>query len=275
MISRKYPSTRLRRLRQSESIIDLISECAVTKNDLIQPVFVKEGLSDKEPIESMPGIFRFGEDSVLKEIEEISRLGIRAIAIFPVIDPSKKDSKGTEAIKRDNFISRVLGSIKSKFPEMLVIADVALDPYTDHGHDGILENDEIINDQTLDVLAEQSLVLAEAGADILFIESPESVDEMERICASFDAPLLVNVVDGGSTPVLSKQEYIDLGYQVAIYPGTGFLACAHALNSVYGTIKETGSSVDVEVPLRDFMTMAKDMGFQDVWDFDKRHEQIQ
>jgi len=167
MISRKYPSTRLRRLRQSESIIGLISECAVTKNDLIQPVFVKEGLSDKEPIESMPGIFRFDEDSVLKEIEEISRLGIRAIAIFPVIDPSKKDSKGTEAIKRDNFISRVLGSIKSKFPEMLVIADVALDPYTDHGHDGILENDEILNDQTLDVLAEQSLVLAEAGADII------------------------------------------------------------------------------------------------------------
>ena len=115
----------------------------------------------------MPGIFRFGEDSVLKEIEEISQLGIRAIAIFPVIDPSKKDSKGTEAIKRDNFISRVLGSIKSKFPEMLVIADVALDPYTDHGHDGILENDEILNDQTLDVLAEQSLVLAEAGADII------------------------------------------------------------------------------------------------------------
>ena len=167
MISRKYPSTRLRRLRQSESIIDLTSECAVTKNDLIQPVFVKEGLSDKEPIESMPGIFRFGEDSVLKEIEEINQLGIRAIAIFPVIDPSKKDSKGTEAIKRDNFISRVLGSIKSKFPEMLVIADVALDPYTDHGHDGILENDEILNDQTLDVLAEQSLVLAEAGADII------------------------------------------------------------------------------------------------------------
>ena len=167
MISRKYPSTRLRRLRQSESIIDLTSECVVTANDLIQPLFVKEGLSDKEPIESMPGIFRFGEESVLKEIEKISQLGIRAIAIFPVIDPSKKDSKGTEATKRDNFISRVLTSIKSKFPDMLVIADVALDPYTDHGHDGILENDKILNDQTLEVLAEQSLVLAEAGADII------------------------------------------------------------------------------------------------------------
>ena len=167
MISRKYPSTRLRRLRQSESIIDLTSECAVTKNDLIQPVFVKEGLSDKEPIESMPGIFRFGEDSVLKEIEEINQLGIRAIAIFPVIDPSKKDSKGTEATKRDNFISRVLGSIKSKFPEMLVIADVALDPYTDHGHDGILINNEVANDETVEVLIEQSILLAEAGADII------------------------------------------------------------------------------------------------------------
>ena len=167
MISRKYPSTRLRRLRQSESIIDLTSECAVTKNDLIQPVFVKEGLSDKEPIESMPGIFRFGEDSVLKEIEEINQLGIRAIAIFPVIDPSKKDSKGTEATKRDNFISRVLGSIKSKFPEMLVIADVALDPYTDHGHDGILLDGEVDNDETVDILCKQALNQASAGCDVI------------------------------------------------------------------------------------------------------------
>ena len=139
----------------------------VTKNDLIQPVFVKEGLREREPIESMPGISRFGEESLLKEIEEIDQLGIKAIAIFPVIDPSKKDSRGTEAIKRDNFISRVLNSIKSKFPNMLVIADVALDPYTDHGHDGVLEKDKILNDQTLEVLSEQSLVLAEAGADII------------------------------------------------------------------------------------------------------------
>jgi porphobilinogen synthase len=139
----------------------------VTKNDLIQPLFVKEGLSDKEPIESMPGIFRFGEESIFKEIEEIDQLGIKAIAIFPVIDPSKKDSRGTEATKRDNFISRVLSSIKNKFPDMLVIADVALDPYTDHGHDGVFEKDKILNDQTLEVLAEQSLVLAEAGADII------------------------------------------------------------------------------------------------------------
>jgi porphobilinogen synthase len=115
----------------------------------------------------MPGIFRFGEESILKEIEEIDQLGIKAIALFPVIDPSKKDSRGTEATKRDNFISRVLNSIKNKFPDMLVIADVALDPYTDHGHDGVFEKDKILNDQTLEVLVEQSLVLAEAGADII------------------------------------------------------------------------------------------------------------
>ena len=112
---------------------------------------------------------------------------------------------------------------------------------------------------------------AKAGADILFIESPESHEEMEKICSSFDTPLLVNVVDGGSTPVLSKQDYIDLGYQIAIYPGTGFMATAQALHSVYGTIKETGSSVDVEVPLRDFMTFSEEMGFKEVWDFDKKH----
>jgi porphobilinogen synthase len=130
-------------------------------------VFVKEGLHDKEPIESMPGIFRFGEESVLKEIREIDQLGIRAIAIFPVIDPLKKDPTGTEATKRDNLISRVLDSVKSKFPDMLVIADVALDPYTDHGHDGVVEDNKILDDQTVEVFAELSLILAEAGADII------------------------------------------------------------------------------------------------------------
>lgn len=124
----------------------------------------------------------------------------------------------------------------------------------------------------LDEALRRGEAFAKAGADVLFIESPESVEEMEKICSSFDAPLLVNVVDGGSTPVLSKQDYIDLGYQIAIYPGTGFLAVGHALNSVYGTLKATGSSVDVEVPLRDFMTFSRDMGFQDVWDFDSAHQ---
>jgi 2-methylisocitrate lyase-like PEP mutase family enzyme len=124
----------------------------------------------------------------------------------------------------------------------------------------------------LDEALRRGEAFAKAGADVLFIESPESVEEMEKICSSFDAPLLVNVVDGGSTPVLSKQEYIDLGYQIAIYPGTGFMAAAQALHSVYGTLKRTGASLNLDVPLRDFMTMSRDMGFQDVWDFDKAHQ---
>ena len=124
---------------------------------------------------------------------------------------------------------------------------------------------------SLDEALRRGEAFAEAGADILFIESPESEAEMEKICASFDAPLLVNVVDGGSTPVLSKQAYIDLGYQIAIYPGTGFMAAAEALHSVYGTLKRTGASLDLDVPLRDFMTLSGELGFKDVWDFDQAH----
>jgi 2-methylisocitrate lyase-like PEP mutase family enzyme len=120
----------------------------------------------------------------------------------------------------------------------------------------------------LDEALRRGEAFAEAGADVLFIESPESEEEMAKICASFDLPLLVNVVDGGSTPVLSKQAYIDLGYQIAIYPGTGFMATAHALHSIYGTLKKTGASLDLDVSLRDFMTFSKDMGFQEIWDFD-------
>jgi 2-methylisocitrate lyase-like PEP mutase family enzyme len=127
-------------------------------------------------------------------------------------------------------------------------------------------------DLGLDEALRRGEAFAKAGADVLFIESPETEEEMAKICASFDLPLLVNVVDGGSTPVLSKQEYIDLGYQIAIYPGTGFLAVGHALNSVYATLKKTGASLDLDVTLRDFMTFSKDMGFQDVWDFDKAHQ---
>jgi 2,3-dimethylmalate lyase len=124
----------------------------------------------------------------------------------------------------------------------------------------------------LDEALRRGEAFAKAGADVLFIESPESEEEMAKICSSFDLPLLVNVVDGGSTPVLSKQAYIDLGYQIAIYPGTGFMATAHALHSVYGTLKKTGASLDLDVSLRDFMTFSKDMGFQEVWDFDAANE---
>tara|TARA_B100000287_G_scaffold292077_1_gene275396 strand:+ start:873 stop:1871 length:999 start_codon:yes stop_codon:yes gene_type:complete len=166
-INRKFPNTRLRRLRKNINLIDLVAETNLSSQDLIQPIFIKENFNGTESIESMPGISRFGIDEALKEIEEIIESGINTIAVFPVVDSEKKDSKGSEATKRNNFISSAIKTIKKNFPEIILIADVALDPYTDHGHDGILINDEIDNDVTIQVLIEQALILAEAGADII------------------------------------------------------------------------------------------------------------
>ena len=166
-IFRKYPSTRLRRLRKNLNLIELVSETKLTSKDLIQPIFIKENFEAKEQIESMPGIFRFGLNHVLSEIEELINAGINAIAVFPVIESSKKDEKGSEALNKSNFIAHSFNKIKQEFPELILIADVALDPYTDHGHDGILINNEVANDETVEVLIEQSILLAEAGADII------------------------------------------------------------------------------------------------------------
>ena len=166
-INRKFPNTRLRRLRRNSNLIDLVAETNLSSQDLIQPIFIKENFNGIESIESMPGINRFGIDEALKEIEEVIESGVKTIAVFPVVESEKKDIKGSEATKEDNFISSAIKTIKKNFPEIILIADVALDPYTDHGHDGILINDEIDNDATIKVLIEQSLILAEAGADII------------------------------------------------------------------------------------------------------------
>ena len=167
MIDRKFPNTRLRRLRRNSTIIDLISENTLSKNDLIQPIFLKENLNGQEPIESMPEINRYGLDESLKEIQDVLDCGIKTIALFPVIDPDKKDNQGSEAIDDNNFISSSIKTIKNEFPDITIIADVALDPYTSHGHDGIIIDDYVDNDSTIDALVKQSLVLANAGADII------------------------------------------------------------------------------------------------------------
>ena len=166
-VNRKFPNTRLRRLRRNSNLIDLVAETNLSSQDLIQPIFIKENFNGIESIESMPGINRFGIDEALKEIEEIIESGINTIAVFPVVESGKKDSNGSEATKEDNFISLAIKTIKKNFPEIILIADVALDPYTDHGHDGIIINGEIDNDATIKVLIEQSLILAAAGADII------------------------------------------------------------------------------------------------------------
>ena len=164
---RKFPSTRLRRLRSSAFIRDIVRENILTGDDLIQPIFIKEGLSGTEPIDQMPGIFRFGLDSIEKEIEELLELGIKSVALFPVIEPDKKDAEGSEAINQNNLICNAIKKIKSTSSDLIVISDVALDPYTTHGHDGILVNNYVDNDKTLDQLVNQSLALANSGADII------------------------------------------------------------------------------------------------------------
>ena len=166
-INRKFPTSRLRRLRSNSTIIDLVSESSLSSNDLIQPLFIKENLKGHESIDSMPEILRYSKESVLEEIEDLLENNINTIALFPVIDSSKKDGLGKEALNQSNLICESIQKIKSKFPEMIIIADVALDPYTDHGHDGVLKDNYVDNDLTLDVLKSQSLILAESGADIL------------------------------------------------------------------------------------------------------------
>ena len=121
-----------------------------------------------EEIESLKGIYRHSEESILKEIEDLVKTGIKAVAIFPVIDNDKKDEKGTEAINEDNFLNNVIKKIKQNFPDILVIADVALDPYTTHGHDGVLNSDgDVDNDETIKILRDQALKLVQAGTDII------------------------------------------------------------------------------------------------------------
>ena len=162
-----FPSTRMRRNRMKVFSRRLISENKLTIDDLIWPLFVTEGSKVKDEVRSMPDVFRNSIDELIKEAEIASKLKIPAIAIFPQIDSSLKNSRGSEAINENNLICRSIKAIKKEFPDLGIITDVALDPFTDHGHDGLLINNEINNDETLKVLAQQSLVQAHAGCDII------------------------------------------------------------------------------------------------------------
>jgi len=167
-IERNFPDTRLRRLRKNVNLRAMLAETNLSKADLIQPIFIKEDLSGKEPINTMPGIDRLGIDILNKEVGNIVDLGIKAIAVFPVINEDKKDPMGSQATIEDNFICKAITQIKKEYPELIIIADVALDPYTDHGHDGLLDDKgDVDNDLTLPALREQALVLAKAGTDMV------------------------------------------------------------------------------------------------------------
>lgn len=163
-----FPSRRLRRIRSQAFSRDLVRENSISAKDLIYPVFVLEGKNKKEAVASMPGVERKTLDLLLEECQEIVDLGIPAIALFPVIDPAKKSLEAEEAYNSEGLVQTTVKAIKDQFPQLGVITDVALDPYTLHGQDGIIdENGYILNDITKEVLVKQALSHAAAGADVV------------------------------------------------------------------------------------------------------------
>ena len=163
-----FPMGRPRRLRRDAFTRNLVRENALTAHDLIYPVFVLDGRQRREPVASMPGVERLSLDLLLPVAEECLTLGIPALALFPVIDASLKTDDGQEALNPEGLVPRVVRELKARFPELGVMTDVALDPFTSHGQDGLLDaSGYILNDETLEVLVQQALTQAEAGVDIV------------------------------------------------------------------------------------------------------------
>lgn len=159
---------RPRRNRKSSAVRDLVQETTLSTHDFIFPLFLLEKPADSVPVESMPGINRLGVDAMLKEIEECLELGVQAFDVFPVVDEKHKDKMATKSHDHDFFYLKALQKIKQTFPEAAIMTDVAMDPYSSDGHDGIVDkNGEILNDETLEVLGKMALAQAEAGADII------------------------------------------------------------------------------------------------------------
>ena len=165
----EYPFTRMRRNRKSQWLRDIVAEHRLSVKDLIYPLFVIDGVNQQVEVSSMPGVYRLSIDLILDQVKAAHEFGVPAIALFPSIAPELKNSQATEALNGNNLICRAIRAIKQLNLDIGVIADVALDPYTDHGHDGILDANKMVidNDLTCSILSKQALVLAEAGADIV------------------------------------------------------------------------------------------------------------
>lgn len=158
---------RPRRNRKSEAIRAMVEETSVSVNDLIFPLFLTEGTNQKTEVASMPGIFRLSTDLMLKEVETCMNLGIKAFDIFPAVDDAHKDKTATKSYDSNFFYLRALREIKKQFPEACIMTDVAMDPYSSDGHDGLVKDGKILNDETLDILGKMALAQAETGIDII------------------------------------------------------------------------------------------------------------
>ena len=162
-----YPLNRNRRLRSKESLRNLITEYRLHPHDFIAPLFVVEGKNVKDPIDSLPGYYRMSIDNLKKEVKSLWGLGIQAVLLFPKIDDKLKDNFGTEALNPNGLIQRAIKEIKNSIPEITIISDVALDPYSVYGHDGVVKKNKIINDETNKVLSEMALSHASCGVDVV------------------------------------------------------------------------------------------------------------
>ena len=162
-----YPSTRLRRNRKKNWSRRLVQENELSSNDLIWPIFIREGKNIKEPIETMPGVYRYSLDKIEKLVEGAINKKIPMIALFPNIPSSKKDNKGSEALNKNNLVCKALRLIKKNYNQIGLMCDVALDPYTIHGHDGVLKNNYVDNDETVKILVKQSILQAQMGCDVI------------------------------------------------------------------------------------------------------------
>jgi len=168
LITPAFPTSRPRRLRRDDFTRRLVRENALTVDDLIYPVFVAEGKGLREPIGSLPGVVRYSPDTLLEVAQECVDLGIPVLSLFPAIDPALKTPDGIEAANPDGLIPRVVAALKHRFPQLGILTDVALDPYTSHGQDGVIdENGYVINEPTVEMLIRQALTQAQAGVDIV------------------------------------------------------------------------------------------------------------
>jgi len=163
----RFPATRLRRNRHDHWTRRLVAENALSVDDLIWPIFIIEGSATTTEVAAMPDVVRVTLDRLAAHVAPAARLGIPAIALFPATPAAKKDAEGTEAVNADNLMCSAARLLKREFPEIGLVGDVALDPYTDHGHDGVIRDGYVANDETLEILTAQALVQAEAGIDVI------------------------------------------------------------------------------------------------------------
>ena len=162
-----YPHTRLRRTRRSDWSRRLVRENTLTRDDLIWTIVLSDGAQKRAPVPSMPGVDRVNLDEIVSEAMRARDLGIPAIALFPHIIPNLKDANATEALNPKGLVPEAVRAVKAAVPDIGIIVDVALDPYTDHGHDGVMDGETIANDPSVEILAQSAIILAEAGADIV------------------------------------------------------------------------------------------------------------